>query len=155
MLDDDSQGWDSRMAIRIVKAHSRRTLTLRQLQKWDRSKLVAATGRGTNRQRLYTYRDVRRLCIVAELLNAGLSPQKLVKAMHGVERAAGKVGRPWESLRLVSDGESVLIVDGDIGLDAIRFQIVSLTLLGDLEKRTRAEWQRQAARRTSVAAKVR
>jgi len=153
--DDDSQGWDSRMAIRIVRAHSGRTITLRQLQKWDRSGLVPATSRGAKRQRLYMYRDIRRLCIVAELLNAGLSPQRLAKAVRGIERAAGKVNRPWESLRIVSDGESVLIVDGKIGLDAIRFQTVSLTLLGELEKRTQTECVRHAARRTPVAARIR
>jgi DNA-binding transcriptional MerR regulator len=109
---------------------------MRQLQAWDRNGLLSANARGLKGKRIYSFRDVRRLCIIATLLEAKLPAQRLKVALQNIERASTRVGKPWESLRIVTDGESVFVVDGCRALDAIRGQVVSLILLEDLERQT-------------------
>jgi DNA-binding transcriptional MerR regulator len=135
------EGWDSDTVIGIVRAQSGRRLSIRQLQTWDRSGLLSANTRAGKGKRIYTFREVRRLCIIANLLNANVSPQRLKVAIQNIDRATTEVGKPWESLRIVTDGESVFVVDGVIALDAIRGQIVNLILLGDLQRKARKACQ--------------
>jgi len=123
--------------IRIVKAHSGRRLTVRQLQAWDVKKVVVPELRGPRRTRLYGFDGVRRLCIVAGLLEAGLPANRLGNAIRNIDRAATMMGRAWDTLKIVTDGVSVFVVDGDRGMEATTGQLVSFILLGELERKAR------------------
>jgi DNA-binding transcriptional MerR regulator len=142
------------MVIRIVRAQSGRQLSVRQLQAWDRSGLLSANTRGAKGKRIYTFQEVRRLCIIANLLGAKVSPQRLKIAIRNIERAAAQVGKPWESLRIVTDGESVFVINGVVALDAMRGQIVNLILLGDLQRKAEIACQ-ETPRKTVVGAQSR
>lgn len=144
--------WDTETVIRIVQAHTKYTLTQRQLQKWDRGRVVVAEQRGPNRQRLYAFQSVRQLCIIATLLKAKLPAQRIPVAIRNIDLAATKIRKRWDLLRLLTDGESVYVVDGDKGVEAISGQLVSLILLGDLEREAKAVCDREKNKRTPRAA---
>jgi DNA-binding transcriptional MerR regulator len=129
--------YDTEQAIKLVKAQTGETLTVRQLQAWDQRKAVVASRRGQNKKRFYDFRGVRQLCIVARLLKAGLPPNRIREVIRGVERAAAEIDKTWDALRIVTDGQTVFVVDGDEGRDASTGQMASLILLGLLDKEAR------------------
>jgi DNA-binding transcriptional MerR regulator len=143
-------GWDSEGVIRIVLAHSRRRLTTRQLQEWDRKGVVSPRLRGAKRVRIYGLEDIQRLCVIAKLLNARLPSQRLPAALRNIESAGSKLGRPLTTLKIVTDGHAVLVVDGNKALDARTGQFVSLILLGDLKARAQRVCRREASRRRAA-----
>jgi DNA-binding transcriptional MerR regulator len=130
---------------RLTKTPAGAGLSVRQLQYWDRTGLLAARSREKRRKRLYGFEDILRLRIIAHLVHSGLPVQKVRAAIRNIEKASSVVDRKWQSLRIVTDGTSVFVVDGDRALDAIRNQLVSLVLIGDLEKEARQACRRDAA----------
>jgi DNA-binding transcriptional MerR regulator len=89
--------------------------TQRQLDYWDERQIVPASlGRkeGKGNERKYSYADLVRLRVVVELRKAGLSLQRIRKAL--------KVLNDWEpetdalvGKRLVTDGRDVLVTTSD------------------------------------------
>lgn len=132
------RGWDTKTTIAIVAAQSGRRLSVRQLQGWDRKKVVVPELRGPRRTRLYGFQGIRRLCIVAGLLKAGVPSNRLGDAIRNIDRASTTMERSWDTLKIVTDGQSVFVVDGDSGIDAITGQVVSFILLGHLERTAQA-----------------
>jgi DNA-binding transcriptional MerR regulator len=137
MKSDQIRGWDSATVCRLTKTRNGGRLSVRQLQYWDRTGLLAVRERQRKRKRLYDFEDVLRLRIIAHLVDSGVPVQKVRTAIRNIERASVQVDRKWQSLKIVTDGTSVFVVDGDRALDAIRNQLVSLVLIGDLEKEAR------------------
>lgn len=82
-------------------------VTYRQLDYWTRTNLVTASAsdaHGSGSQRLYSFRDILVVRIIASLLDAGISLQKVRAALgeltdRGVDDLA--------SLTLMSDGTTV------------------------------------------------
>ena len=142
--------WDSERAITLVEAQSGIRLTVRQLQAWHHRKAVVASRRGPNNKRFYDFRGIRQLCIVARLISFGLPSNRIRNAIQGVESAAVRIGRPWDELRIVTDGETVFVVDGDRAIEATTGQTASLILLGPLDRETKKICE--SARRKSDAA---
>jgi DNA-binding transcriptional MerR regulator len=145
MKSGDSEGWDSATVCRLTRTPAGPGLSVRQLQYWDRTGLLAARAREKKRKRLYGFEDVLRLRIIAHLVHSGLPVQKVRAAIRNIEKASSVVDRKWQSLRIVTDGTSVFVVDGDRALDAIRNQLVSLVLIGDLEKEAKQACRSSAA----------
>jgi hypothetical protein len=77
------------------------------------------------------------LCILGKLLKARLPGQRLRTALQNINRAKHTIGESWDKLRLVTDGNSVFVVDGDRAINALGGQLVSLILLGDLERKAK------------------
>ena len=137
MKSDGSTGWDSAAACRLTRTAAGPGLSIRQLQYWDRTGLLAVRTREKRRKRLYGFEDILRLRIISHLVNSGLPVQKVRAAIRNIEKASALVERKWQALKIVTDGTSVFVVDGDRALDAIRNQIVSLVLIGDLERQAK------------------
>lgn len=87
-------------------------ITYRQLDYWARTGLVEpsirkASGSGT--QRLYAFEDVVRLRVVKRMLDAGVSLKKVRLAVDELRAR----GRSLSDATLVSDGDSVLLLEDD------------------------------------------
>jgi DNA-binding transcriptional MerR regulator len=96
-------------------------ITYRQLDYWARTELVRpslADAHGSGTQRLYSYRDLVRLKVIKNLLDAGV---KLQAARKAIEYIRGDLGDDWASASLVLDGtNSVLVRSGDDLVDVLR-----------------------------------
>ena len=82
-------------------------ITYRQLDYWTRTKLVApsinpAAGSGT--QRLYSFNDLLQLKIIKNLLDAGMSLQKVREAL---DYARSTLADDWSKATIVADGKGV------------------------------------------------
>jgi DNA-binding transcriptional MerR regulator len=96
-------------------------ITYRQLDYWARTDLVRpslADARGSGTQRRYSYRDLLRLKVVKNLLDAGL---RLETARKAVDYLRGDLGDDWATASLVLNGrDSVLVRKDDELIDVVR-----------------------------------
>jgi DNA-binding transcriptional MerR regulator len=82
-------------------------ITYRQLDYWTRTDLVSpsispATGSGT--QRLYSFNDLLQLKVIKQLLDAGMSLQKVREAL---DYARTTLKGDWTKATIVADGNGV------------------------------------------------
>ena len=96
-------------------------ISYRQLDYWARTDLVRpslADARGSGTQRRYSYRDLVRLKVIKNLIDAGV---KLQTARKAIEYLREDLGDDWASASLVLNGaDSVLARDGDALVDLVR-----------------------------------
>src|ERR1700704_3192817 len=96
-------------------------ITYRQLDYWARTELVRpslADARGSGTQRRYSYRDLVRLKVIKNLLDAGM---KLQTARKAIEYLREDLGDNWATASLVLDGtNSVLARTDDALIDLVR-----------------------------------
>lgn len=81
-----------------------------QLSYWARTGLVTpsvAPGRGRGTSRLYSFRDLVQLAVVAKLLGAGISLQRVRKAVGFLRKNFPDLSHPLAELTLLTDGDSV------------------------------------------------
>ncbi|HEX9774803.1 MAG TPA: MerR family transcriptional regulator [Actinomycetota bacterium] len=82
-------------------------ITYRQLDYWARTGLVSPSVRpasGSGSQRLYSFTDVVHLKIIKRLLDAGISLQKIRRA---IEYLRDELRQPLEDAVMLSDGKTV------------------------------------------------
>ena len=96
-------------------------ITYRQLDYWARTDLVRPTladARGSGTQRRYSYRDLLRLKVVKNLLDAGL---RLETARKAIDYLRGDLGDDWAQASLVLNGSDSVLVrkDGEL-IDVVR-----------------------------------
>lgn len=105
------------------------------LSYWDRSSVVHPRGRfaqGKGSRRLYTILDVVQLKIIRRLREAGISLQKIRRAL-ALMAAWPDEPSPLAELELVTDGRQILVRRSDDGLvDALTQQFVLRLPLADL-----------------------
>jgi DNA-binding transcriptional MerR regulator len=96
-------------------------ISYRQLDYWARTDLVRpslADARGSGTQRRYSYRDLVRLKVIKNLIDAGV---KLQTARKAIDYLREDRGDDWASASLVLNGaNSVLATDGEALVDAVR-----------------------------------
>ncbi|MGQ0803440.1 MAG: MerR family transcriptional regulator [Actinomycetota bacterium] len=96
-------------------------ISYRQLDYWARTDLVRpslADAHGSGTQRRYSYRDLVRLKVIKNLIDAGV---KLQTARKAIEYLRGDRGDDWASASLVLNGaNSVLARDGEALVDVVR-----------------------------------
>jgi DNA-binding transcriptional MerR regulator len=96
-------------------------ISYRQLDYWARTDLVRpslADARGSGTQRRYSYRDLVRLKLIKNLLDAGV---KLQAARKAIDYVRGDLGDDWASASLVLNGtNSVLVRTGEDLVDVVR-----------------------------------
>ena len=110
-------------------------LTQRQLGYWDDPALARPHGRpaqGSGSRRLYTLLDVMRLKLILRLRQAGLSLQKIRRALLSLSNLADEPA-PLAELEVVTDGRRILIRKSDDQLlDPLARQYVLRLPLADL-----------------------
>lgn len=85
-------------------------VTYRQLDYWTTTELVTPSVRdadGSGSQRLYSFDDIVQLRIIKRLLDAGVSLQRIRKAIEFVREH----GLDLKSITLLSDGRTVYALD--------------------------------------------
>jgi DNA-binding transcriptional MerR regulator len=96
-------------------------ISYRQLDYWARTGLVRpsiADARGSGTQRSYSYRDLVRLKVIKNLLDAGV---KLQTARTAIDYLREDLGDAWATASLVLNGpNSVLVRTDDALVDAVR-----------------------------------
>ena len=96
-------------------------ISYRQLDYWARTDLVRpslADARGSGTQRSYSYRDLVRLKVIKNLLDAGV---KLQTARTAIDYLREDLGDDWATANLVLDGtNSVLVRTDDMLIDVVR-----------------------------------
>lgn len=128
-------------------------ISYRQLDYWARTGLVRPSirdARGSGTQRLYSFQDLLVLKVIKSLLDAGVSLQKIRKAVEHLRQTK----QPLSGVTLVSDGQRIYTPDspgalvdllsGGQGVFAIAIDKVWKDLEGSLRRRTRAARARGA-----------
>lgn len=110
-------------------------LTQRKLTYWDDPTLVRPQGRparGSGSRRLYTLLDVVQLKLILRLREAGLSLQKIRRALLNLSDLVDEPA-PLSELEIVSDGHRILVRRSDDQLiDPLDKQYVLRLPLADL-----------------------
>jgi len=103
-LDEGRRGYRGPAVCRVVG------ITYRQLDYWATTGLVEPSVRdavGSGSQRLYSFEDIVTLKVIKRLLDAGVSLQRIRKAIEYVRDR----GLALRRLTLASDGETVYAAD--------------------------------------------
>jgi len=88
-----------------------------RLRYWDRTGFLAPSGK-RGRRRYYTFQDLIGLRAAKALLDAGLPLQRVRKSVESLRGLLPKVTRPLNELRVLADGQSVLVKDAQGQFDA-------------------------------------
>src|SRR5277367_1978885 len=97
-------------------------LTQKQLDQWDRLRLVSPQEeQGT---RYYDFRDLIGLRTIKQLLEKGLSANRLQRALSALNEKLSQVKVPLSQLRVLSDGKHVLVEQGTARLEPLSGQFV-------------------------------
>lgn len=117
-------------------------VTQRQLTYWDESAVVRPHGRraqGRGSRRLYTVLDVLQFKLVRRLREAGLSLQKIRRALQYLAEVHDEPA-PLAELEILTDGQRILIRRSDEQLvDPLAQQLVLRLSLAELLAEVRDE----------------
>lgn len=123
------------------------------LHYWDRTGLLKpsvrpAAGRGT--KRLYSFRDLVQLLVVARLREMGVPLQRLRRCLAFLRKQFPALEAPLSELSLVTDGESLFVLTEDQGklLDTLREQFAWSVPIGSLLRSARAKVDEVTSPRT-------
>ncbi|HEY3245928.1 MAG TPA: MerR family transcriptional regulator, partial [Phycisphaerae bacterium] len=130
-------------------------VTPMQLSYWAKTGLVVPSvspGRGRGAQRRYSLRDLVQLAVVGRLLGAGISLQRVRKAVAYLRRHFPDLSHPLAELTLLTDGESVfhLTADPRVIVDTVRHagQLVYALAFGELVDQVRTKLAAYPMRQT-------
>ena len=96
--------FNSQTARRIVG------ITRRQIDYWDRTHFIKPSIReasGYGSVRLYSFRDLVQLRVAKEMLDRGITIQKIRKSVNWLKRNLPDVEKPLAELKLITDGETI------------------------------------------------
>jgi len=97
-------------------------LTGKQLDHWDRLHLVSPQKE--QGARFYDFRDLIGLRTVKQLLENGVSAQRLQRALAALNKKLSQVQTPLSQLRILSDGKDVVVEQGSARLEPLSGQFV-------------------------------
>jgi tetratricopeptide (TPR) repeat protein len=118
-------------------------LTRKQLDSWDRLGLVSPQGNQATRY--YDFRDLIGLRTVKQLLESGVSANRLQKALSALNEKLSQVNAPLSQLRILSDGKDVLVEQGAARLEPLSGQFVLNFQTRELDESVRFIAKRSAA----------
>lgn len=117
-------------------------LTRKQLDYWDRLRLVSPqTDQGV---RYYDFRDLIGLRTVKQLLENGVSANRLQRALSALNEKLSQIKTPLCELRILSDGKDVLVEHGAVRLEPLSGQFVLNFETRELDESVRFIAQRSA-----------
>ena len=97
-------------------------LTRKQLDYWDRLRLVSP--REQQGTRYYDFRDLIGLRTIKQLLEKGVSANRLQRALSALNQKLDQVQTPLSQLRILSDGKDVVVEQGSARLEPLSGQFV-------------------------------
>jgi len=97
-------------------------LTSKQLERWDRLRLVSPQKEGE--EQYYDFRDLIGLRTIKQLLEKGVTANRLQKAVSALKEKLSQVETPLSQLRILSDGKDVLVEHGVARLEPVSGQFV-------------------------------
>jgi len=117
-------------------------LTRKQLDYWDRLRLVSPQ---TDQDvRYYDFRDLIGLRTVKQLLENGVSANRLQRALAALNEKLSQIKAPLCELRILSDGKDVLVEHGAVRLEPLSGQFVLNFETRELDESVRFIAQRSA-----------
>ena len=117
-------------------------LTSKQLDYWDRLRLVSARKEGGDR--FYDFRDLIGLRTVKQLTEKGVPANRLGRALTALREKLSHVQAPLTELRVLSDGKNVVIERDGSRLEPLSGQFVMNFETGELDERVRVMSTRTA-----------
>jgi len=97
-------------------------LTAKQLEYWDRLRLVSPRkGQGN---RFYDFRDLIGLRAVKQLVEKGVPANRLRRALAALHEKLAQVHAPLAELRILSDGKDIVVERGEARLEPLSGQFV-------------------------------
>lgn len=114
------------------------SLTQRQIDYWDRTHFIKpsikeASGYGTTR--LYSFLDLVQLKVAKTLRVAGISLQKIRKAITYLKKNFPDIEKPLAEMRFLTDGETIFVLtkDKNVILDTLsEGQMVFAIAIGEI-----------------------
>ena len=94
----------------------------RQLQYWAETDLVAPSARTRGGHHRYTFEDLVALRAARQLIDAGVSVQRIRHSIGSLKRILPEVKRPLAELVLVATGDLVLVLHQGSTFEAISGQ---------------------------------
>jgi predicted RNase H-like HicB family nuclease len=115
-------------------------LTPRQIGYWDKTNLIKPSvqdAAGYGSVRLYSFADLIQLKFAKGLKDAGISVQKMRKAISFLKKNMPDIEKPLANLQFLTDGKSIFVITKDrkVIIDTLkRGQILLSLLLEDIIK---------------------
>ena len=88
-------------------------LTTRQIGYWDKTDLIKPSVReaaGYGSVRLYSFTDLIGLKVAKTLKDAGISVQKMRKALNYLKKNMPDVDKPLANLKFLTDGKTIFVI---------------------------------------------
>ena len=97
-------------------------ISRRQLQYWAETELVAPSARTLGGHHRYTFEDLVALRAAKQLIDAGVSVQRIRNSIGSLQRILPEVQRPLSELVLVATGDLVLVLHEGSAFEAVSGQ---------------------------------
>jgi DNA-binding transcriptional MerR regulator len=97
-------------------------ISLRRLGYWDRTGLVVPSARTRGGHRRYTFEDLVALKAARQLIDAGVSVQRIRSSLGSLKRILPHVREPLSELVLVATGDIVLVLREGSAFEALSGQ---------------------------------
>jgi tetratricopeptide (TPR) repeat protein len=94
-----------------------------RLRYWEKSGFVVRSGELSGK-RYYTFQDLIGLRAAKDLLDEGVAPRSVHKSLRALRESLPKVPRPLCSLRIVADGQTLVVRDQRGAYDPLTGQLV-------------------------------
>ena len=102
-----------------------------RLRSWDKSGFIQPSAR-SGRRRYYTFQDLIGLRVAKGLLDQGVSFREVKRSVEALKSSLPRVARPLSELRVVADGQTVVVRSED----GATFEPTTGQLVLDFEVRT-------------------
>jgi tetratricopeptide (TPR) repeat protein len=94
-----------------------------RLRYWEKSGFIVRSSEISSR-RYYTFQDLIGIRAARELLDQGVPLRSVHKSLRALRDSLPKVSRPLSSLRIVADGQTLVVRDDRGAYDALTGQLV-------------------------------
>jgi excisionase family DNA binding protein len=105
-----------------------------QIERWLRSGVLTASER-RGRQRLLSFADLVAAKTARELSLHGATERALRQNLAALRAKLPALDRPLQRMRVVSDGEQLVVVEGEVAFEALSGQVVMDFVVGALSTR--------------------
>ena len=119
-------------------------VTEKQLSYWERLRLVAPRKKGAEKS--YDFPDLITLRTAKQLIEKGVSAQRLQRSIVALQKQLGEVKSPLTELRIRSNGRNVIVERAGVHLEPISGQTVLNFETRELMEKVRVMPQQQRGR---------